>query len=147
MPRINSPLLDEIGGVYCIPCKVCDRVYVGQTGKSLLERIKQHKYNIRTANESSAVFKHQQKFNHNINWESAKFVCKCNHQIKRLIIESCIIKKCNVMNLNDGLYKIDTMLTKSIQSSFQVKIPISFCDNGWTRLFAFYGFIVYEVSF
>ena len=62
----NSPLLDEIGGVYCIPCKVCDRVYVGQTGKSLLERIKQHKYNVRTANESSAVFKHQQEFNHNI---------------------------------------------------------------------------------
>ena len=61
----NSPNIEETGGVYYIPCKICDKIYIGQTGKHLSERLKQHKYNVRTAVESSAVFKHQETYNHN----------------------------------------------------------------------------------
>ena len=71
----NSPVNDLNCGVYYIPCKVCDEIYVGQTGKSYAEREKQHKYNIRTGNESNVLFKHQQLFNHNINMIKYLFWC------------------------------------------------------------------------
>ena len=31
------------GVVYLIPCKECRKVYIGQTGRSLKQRVKEHK--------------------------------------------------------------------------------------------------------
>ena len=58
----NSPHVDESrrGCVYSIGCKNCNQLYIGQTGKFLEARVKQHKYAVRTGNESSAIFKHVQ---------------------------------------------------------------------------------------
>ena len=90
----------------------------------------QHKYNIRTANESSALFKHQQLYNHNINWDEGKIIFKSERQIERLIIETCIIRKVNAMNLNDGLYKLDNIMINSLQSHPRIKRAISICETG-----------------
>ena len=109
-----SPFLSINCGVYVVPCKRCDLVYIGQTGKSLVERIKQHKYCIRTGNQSNALFKHIEEYNHNIDWENSRIVKKSNRHMERLIIESCIIKRCHNMNLNDGVYKFDNFLTEYI---------------------------------
>ena len=113
----NSPMIERNVGVYSIPCKVCNLEYIGQSGKLLSERIKQHQYNVRTANESSALFKHQQIHNHNIDWEKSKVIYKCNRQIERLLVETCIIKMSDTMNLNDGLYKIDDLFMSILASS------------------------------
>ena len=126
----NSPRETNHGGVYYVPCKECNSGYIGQTGKLLDQRLKQHKYNIRTANESSALFRHQQAFNHNIRWEKAEIVFKCNRQLERLLVETCLIKTCTNFNLNDGLYKLDNILIHFIQSHPRVKRAILICDNG-----------------
>ncbi len=34
------------GCIYTVPCKNCNRFYIGQTGKTLEQRNKQHKYSI-----------------------------------------------------------------------------------------------------
>ena len=100
-------------------------MYIGQTGKSYLEREKQHKYNIRTGNESSALFRHQQTYNHNINWDKGEIIFKSNKQTERLIIEACIIRKCKTMNLNDGLYKLDNFIINLLQSHPGIKKALS----------------------
>ena len=52
-------------GVYIIPCKDCNLMYIGQTGKSLEVRFNQHK---------DAILKHVRGTNHEINWRAAKHV-------------------------------------------------------------------------
>ena len=43
----NSPK-SSLGCVYKIPCKDCNHSYFGQSGKGLVNRLKQHKYSVRT---------------------------------------------------------------------------------------------------
>ena len=109
----NSPS-NKTGGVYHVPCKKCDQIYIGHSGKHLEQRIKQHKYSVRTATSSSAIFKHVESFNHPINWEQACVVYPCSSVTERLIVESSLIKTCNSMNLNDGVYKFDNILISSL---------------------------------
>ena len=58
--------------IYKVPCFQCNRYYIGQTGKGLETRVKQHKYAIRSANESNALFNHVRDEGHSIDWENAK---------------------------------------------------------------------------
>ncbi|TOF85493.1 hypothetical protein CGJ15_25905, partial [Vibrio parahaemolyticus] len=69
----NSPQNAD-GCVYKIPCKICDKVYYGQTGKNLELRLKQHKYSIRTGQDSNALFIHVRDFNHPIDFQKAEKV-------------------------------------------------------------------------
>ena len=57
----NNPNKPE-ACIYKIPCANCPLVYVGQTGKSLEARVKQHKYSIRSGQENSALFQHIRGF-------------------------------------------------------------------------------------
>ncbi len=118
----NSPPT-VAGGVYAIPCKVCDEVYIGQTGKTLNERVTQHKYSVRSAQESSGIFKHVERENHCINWDESKFIHKSNSLSERLIVESALIRsnRPNTMNLNDGLYKMDGVLYSLLLRNEKIK--------------------------
>ena len=51
----NSPDSDS-GCVYAIPCNTRNKTYIGQIGKSVQTLTKHHKYSVRCAQESSAVF-------------------------------------------------------------------------------------------
>ena len=64
---------------------------MGQTGKSTSERQKQHRYNVRMAMTSSALFIHKQDFNHFIDWENTQTVFKSCDVTERLIVESILI--------------------------------------------------------
>ena len=117
----NSPH-NSSGCVYAIPCKHCDDIYVGQTGKALDDRIKQHKYSVRTGQQSSGVFKHVESKNHNIDWGNAKEIYKSNSSVERLIAETILIKVNDnrTMNLNDGLYNIDEILVNLLLDNDKV---------------------------
>lgn len=41
------------GAVYEIPCKDCSKVYIGETGRSLTERVKEHKYTVKRHDEKN----------------------------------------------------------------------------------------------
>ena len=108
----NKPTVDR-GGVYQIFCSTCNIPYIGQTGKELSIRVGQHKCNIRTANNASALFCYVRDKNHPIDWNSAKIVFKSDSIQDRLLIEGCLINSFNNMNLTDGLFRMDELL-KSI---------------------------------
>ena len=111
----NSPNNDG-GCVYSIPCKHCDKWYIGQTGKDLNTRINQHKYSVRSGQTSSGVFVHTRDFGHNIDWNNTKKIVSCNSFVERNLVESCFIKHTfvNNLNLSMGLYKLDNFIVKEI---------------------------------
>ena len=41
---------DKMGVVYEIPCHKCKQSYIGQTGRTLSKRIKEHKYEVCSMN-------------------------------------------------------------------------------------------------
>lgn len=117
----NSPQCNE-GCVYTIPCKHCNKYYIGQTGKSLELRKKQHMYSIRAGQDSNALFVHVRDNNHVINWNNSKEIKTSKSLVDRNIIESSLIKQTFNENLNisEGLYKLDKYITHKISSHFTV---------------------------
>ena len=124
----NSPF-NKIGGVYYAPCKSCDQIYIGQSGKDLELRIKKHECSMRTATTSSAIFKHVENFNHPVNREQACMIYPCSSVTKRLIVESSLIKTCNTMNLNDGVYRFDNILSSSLLKYDKIKKALNNCNS------------------
>ena len=115
----NSPV-NKCGCIYEIPCKDCDKKYIGQSGKEMKVRIQQHKYCVRTGNDSNALFIHLRDFNHVIDWVNAKEIVFCSDLVKRNLIESSFIKNNpnNLLNISPGMYKLDSYLIKLIAQQF-----------------------------
>ena len=64
--KVDPPKQD--GVVYRIPCE-CGKVYIGETGKPIQERIKEHDRDIRLArNQTSAVSEHASETGHYSIW-------------------------------------------------------------------------------
>ena len=117
------------GGVYAINCSSCNLPYIGQSGKEISKRVTQHKYNVRVANSSSAIFCHVRDFEHPIDWNSARIVFKSSSIHDRLLVEGCLISSFNNMNLSDGLFKMDDLLKSFILKDSKVKQAVRYFTN------------------
>ncbi len=74
--------------IYKIICKDWDKLHIGQTGKSLETRLKQHKYSVKTAQDCSALFIYLKPINHRIDWVTSSSIASCKSYINRIIIVS-----------------------------------------------------------
>ena len=70
----NSPKFLTGTGVYRINCNNCDKFYVGETGRSLNLRIKEHKNDFANNNLNNAMFVHSLDNDHSFNFEDAKTI-------------------------------------------------------------------------
>lgn len=111
----NSPVTDT-GCVYKIPCTSCSKIYIGQTGKPLENRIKQHKYSIRSGQVSNALFLHTRDHNHVIDFPQAESIINVRDMWERNIVESATITcyRDRTLNLSEGLYSLDKFITAEI---------------------------------
>ena len=111
--------------IYNIPCKNCGGFYIGQTSKTLSTRISQHKMCVRTGNESSAIFKHHQEFDHPVTWENAHELYFISNFIKRNLLESIIIKSTfeNNINMTYGLYYSDKIIEYFAENIINTRKP------------------------
>ena len=111
-------------GVYEIPCKTCDKVYVGETGRDLKKRTKEHKYDIKTGNENNAMFIHTRDFDHPIDFDKAKIVYPSTSIRRRHIIESALIDKHKstgkCVNLNRGFSPNNPLVSKYIRQTINL---------------------------
>ena len=105
---------NAIPGVYKIPCKDCNKVYVGQTGREIDIRVNEHKRSVRYAQESSAIFKHVE-YGHCIDWDDTSMLYKSNCHITRKIIESLYINSMPNFNLSSGQWSLDLTLDRVIK--------------------------------
>jgi len=111
--RLNDQQVTEV--LYKINCNDCDKVYIGQTKRHLVTRIKEHKNNIKNLSGNfSIVTDHRLSFHHNFDWDNSNILHKERNKKKRDIAEMFFIKKFNntinlqkdIKNLNPNYDKI-----------------------------------------
>ena len=107
--------------VYKIPCKNYEQVYVGETGRPLGARVKEHSKEVdritgiftgaektRAASicNKSAITDHVCNEIYVIDWENAKVVDRESDKAGRLIREAIWIRKTDNMNRDEGSYQL-----------------------------------------
>lgn len=96
--------------VYKFDCKNCPATYTGETKRSLLTRINEHK----KVNDNSVVYRHRTNFNHDFDWENVKILDNGQNFIKRRISEmihiktnrSTINRKEDILTLNKTFFPL-----------------------------------------
>ena len=69
----------DMKGVYLIPCS-CGTPYIGETGRSIRQRIREHAADIRhNRSRTSALDEHVEKSCHHVCIEDSKVVAKVDH--------------------------------------------------------------------
>ena len=93
----------ELQGVYFILCS-CGTPYIGETGRSINQRIHEHVADLRHGRSwSSALAEHVEKTNHHICIEDTKVIATIDHFHHRKLREALEIEKRPVnLNRDDG---------------------------------------------
>ena len=81
------------GVIYRIPCASCSSSYIGETGRTLLCRVKEHKAAVRNRDtDSSALAEHWMETGHSFAWEDARVVEPCRAWYQRRSLEAWHIR-------------------------------------------------------
>ena len=107
---------EKEAGVYRINCTSCEKCYIGETGRNLPTRIKEHKRDVRTNKIASGLAVHSNTVFHNFDFNSAELIFKSNNLEKRHVIESALINinKDKCVNLNKGHTPLNDFLSDTI---------------------------------
>ena len=92
------------GVVYRIPCE-CSKVYIGETGRAMQDRIKEHDRDIWLAHtQTSAVSEHANETGHLPLWNQVKFIDRDPHRYTRMVKEAIQIRlHSNNINRDNGI--------------------------------------------
>ena len=92
------------GVVYKTPCE-CGKVYVGETGRAMQDRIKEHDRDIPLARtQTSAVSEHANETGHLPIWREVKFIDRDPHSYTRRVKEAIHIRlHPNNINRDSGI--------------------------------------------
>ena len=93
------------GLVYQIPCSQCDWSYIGETGRTLKDRLSEHRRAVRNLSTFSEISNHVLNSGHVMNWEGAKVLTFEGNHMKRLFKESWFSRTHN--NGNRVFYDLD----------------------------------------
>ena len=72
--RAKTAVKDEVkkGVVYEVPCGECEQVYIGETGRNLREKLKEHQYAVKKENSKNGIAAHTCQQQHAVDWDAAK---------------------------------------------------------------------------
>lgn len=79
---------ERAGVVYQLDCKDCDAKYVGETGRQLQDRMKEHQRDIVNKKKVSKVYEHVNTTKHSFDFENVRILDNCSHRKARLHLES-----------------------------------------------------------
>ena len=80
--------LEKTGAIYKINCKDCNDVYIGESGKQLKERVKQHEAAVRNNNVAYQVVQHCNDNNHTMDFDNVKIVNQNKNVRSRRFLEA-----------------------------------------------------------
>ena len=112
-PKDQVPDLQRSGVVYKIPCVVCSKVYIGQTGRRLCQRISEHNRAVKSANfNSSTLAEHAWSAGHPVDWDNVSIVRNCPDYNSRIVQEAIVIRPTNdALNRDKGSLPPDNLVT------------------------------------
>ena len=88
-PKDPVPANHRKGVVYSIPCAECPHTYIGQTGRSLDHRLREHRRALKNGDVgSSALAEHVFASNHQVDLSKAMVIDTHNHTQTRCMLES-----------------------------------------------------------
>ena len=96
---------EEISVVYQVPCGNCDRTYIGETGRGIDKRLKEHKSDWRNDRDHSAFVNHAHHTNHIPNWGGATVLATCKTKENRKATEAAYIATSDTINTRAGFIK------------------------------------------
>jgi len=121
--------------VYKIPCSNCEKTYIGETGRKLGTRLKEHKTEVEATTKKpftrsqrlhslseqnkSALTDHGSRNNHTINWSQATILDKESDRSTRWIKEAVHIRKegRSSMNRDEGSYTLSHTYDRFLATS------------------------------
>jgi hypothetical protein len=89
-PKDSTPKENQCGLVYHIKCQDCNENYVGETGRNLGVRFKEH---TTRKNTNSAIKEHLTDSGHKCSWDDVKILDKEENWFRRRIKEAIQIQK------------------------------------------------------
>ena len=96
-----------------------EKLYVGESGRDLEKRIKEHKIDIKNANEKNGMFVHVRDFDQPIDFKNARIVYPSSSVRRRHLVESTLIDKHqkidNCVNLNKGSAYSNPLVSKYVR--------------------------------
>ena len=100
--RVKTRIMDDRkkGVIYEIPCKDCEKVYVGETGRTVKKRLYEHKQAVAKFDMNNGVAVHVHKEDHQIDWEGTRVVGQQEFYWKRRVMEAIWIHQCGRMSMN-----------------------------------------------
>lgn len=91
--KINDSRREEEDGqgVYVVPCKDCNSVYVGETGRGFAIRKQEHINACRMGYTNNAIVSHTLHDGHRIDFDKAALISKTSNIRTRRVIEGALI--------------------------------------------------------
>ena len=80
--------LEKTGAIYKINCNDCNNVYIGESGKQLRERVKQHEAAVRNNNISYQVVQHCNDNNHTMDFNNIEILNQNKNVRSRRFLEA-----------------------------------------------------------
>ena len=135
-PKDQVKKEDQGQVVYRIPCKMCNKAYVGETGRQLKTRIEEHKKEVdslentaftrstrKTSEKTvhkSAITDHITTTNHVIDWENTKILDRAENKRIRQVREAIWIRRTKgAINRDHGCYELSHLYDTVIHNPQQ----------------------------
>ena len=103
--KVKTPISrDQAKGViYRIPACECGQEYIGETSKSIHERITEHRRSVRRGDTYNSIAVHVQTTDHIIKWEDAEVIQREQHKTRRKIKEAMYVQTSRCINMDQGM--------------------------------------------
>ena len=147
-PKDKLPDSHKCGVVYKVDCLSCDQCYIGETGRKLEVRIKEHreeadKVTARRVTRSSvaaedptkfksAITEHLRSKNHVMDWPNIEVIDRENNKSRRWVKEAIQVRKRGegtTCNRDEGGYELshvwDPLLRPAPKTSGRRRLPQS----------------------
>lgn len=66
--KCKTPIENLTNVVYLLNCSNCESVYIGQTARHLIDRVREHKRDIKNNKTTSVIFNHCYELDHKFNF-------------------------------------------------------------------------------
>ena len=118
----KKPSPQSEAGIYSIPCSKCDKCYIGETSRSLKQRLYEHRRDLKLNNHLNSLVGHRNTYDHNFNLQQACIIKNMHDANKRRCLEAALISECNTISQRPGFFHLATALNKLILTEEHIDI-------------------------